>query len=139
MCRYSDKENNSKAAQSAYGSKATQPEVSSTELQRLCKEYKSDLTICKKEAQCETRQQSEDPSGLWMKLRRCRLTASNFGTICKHRPKTPVTALVKNLIYKSSSFSASSLRWGKSMPEKLTPSTCKKAITLTYAPSKQVL
>lgn len=79
-------------------------------------EYKSDLTISEQEAQRieeETRQQSDDPSGLWMTLRRCRLTASNFGIICKRRQTTPVAALVKNLVYKSSSFSAPSLRWGK--------------------------
>lgn len=48
-----------------------------------------------------------------MRLRRCRLTASNFGTVCKRRPTTPVAALVKNLVYKSSSLSAPSLRWGR--------------------------
>lgn len=48
-----------------------------------------------------------------MKLRRCRLTASNFGTVSKRRPSTPVAALVKTLVYKSSSFSAPSLRWGR--------------------------
>lgn len=114
--RYSDKDNNSQAAQSSYGTAATQPEVSPAELKRLCNEYKRDLTICQQEAQRieeETRQQHDDPTGLWMRLRRCRLTASNFGTICKRRPATPVTALVKTLIYKSSSFSAPSLRWGK--------------------------
>ena len=114
--RYSDKENNSKAAQKSYGNGAVQPEVDQAELQYLCKEFKKDLTMCKQEAQRieeETRQQSEDPSGMWMRLRRCRLTASNFGTICKRRATTPVAALVKNLLYKSSSSSAPSLRWGK--------------------------
>lgn len=113
--RYSTKENNSKAAQSSYGTSAVQPEVSPTELERLCREYKRDLTICQQEAQRieeETRRQSEDPSGMWMNLRRCRLTASNFGTVCKRRPTTPVAAFVKNLLYKCSSFSAPSLRWG---------------------------
>ena len=111
--RYSDKENNSKAAERSYGNGAV---VDPAELQYLCKEFKKDLTICKQEAQRieeETRQQSEDPSGLWMRLHRCRLTASNFGMICKRRATTPVAALVKNLLYKSSSYSAPSLRWGK--------------------------
>ena len=116
MYRYADKENASKTAQSSYGSKATQPEVSDSEVKRLCKEYKNDLTICPQEAQQveeETCQQSEDPSGLWMRLRRCRLTASNFGMVCKRRPTTPVANMVKNLLYKSSSSSAPSPRWGK--------------------------
>lgn len=119
MCynnRYSDKENNSKAAQTSYGSKATQPDIPATELQHLCREYKNDLTLSKEEAQRveeDTRQQSDDPSGLWLKLRRCRITASNFGTVCKRRHTTPVAALVKNLVYKSLSTSVPSLRWGK--------------------------
>lgn len=111
--RYSDKENNSKAAQTSYGSKATQPDIPATELQHLCREYKNDLTLSKEEAQRveeDTRQQSDDPSELWLKLRRCRITASNF---CKRRHTTPVAALVKNLVYKSLSTSVPSLRWGK--------------------------
>lgn len=114
--RYSGKENNSKAAQRSYGAGAVQPEVSPDELQRLCTEYKQDLTVSQQEAQRieeETRQQSEDPTGMWMRLRRSRLTASNFGVICKRRPTTPVAALIKNLLYKSSSYSVPSLRWGK--------------------------
>ena len=114
--RYADKENNSKAAQSSYGTAATQPDVSPMELERLCREYKRDLTVSAHEAQRmeeETKQQSEDPSGLWMRLRRCRLTASNFGTVCKRRSTTPVGTLVKNLVYKSPSLSAPSLRWGR--------------------------
>ncbi len=118
--RYADKENNSKAAQTSYGSSATQPEVSETELKHLCTEYKRDLTICQEEIQRieeDTRQQSEDPSGLWLKLRRCRLTASNFGKVCKRRPTTPVTSTVKTLLYTSSSLSAPSLRWGRENEE----------------------
>ena len=99
--RYLGKENRSKAAQRSYGAGAVQPDVSPVELECLCREYKQDLTVSQQEAQRieeETRQQSEDPTGMWMRLRRSRLTASNFGTVCKRRPTTPVAALVKNLL-----------------------------------------
>ena len=87
-----------------------------TELQRLCSEYKRDLTVSPQEAQrveAETKQQSGDTTGLWANLRRCRLTASNFGIICKCRPTTPVASLVKSFLYKSSSVSAPSIHWGR--------------------------
>ena len=116
VCRYGDPQDSSKAAQYSYGPEATKPDVTPTELQRLCKEYKGDLNVCQKEAQRleeDTRQQSEDGTGLWANLRRCRLTSSNFGVICKRRPTTPVACLVKNLLYKSSSVSAPSIRWGR--------------------------
>lgn len=76
----------------------------------------SKISVSQQEAERieeETRSQSDDPSGLWMRLCSCRLTASNFGVICKRRQTTSVAALVKNLVYKSSSTSAPSLRWGK--------------------------
>lgn len=65
----------------------------------------------------ETRQQSDDPSGLWRVLRKCRLTASNFGRIFKRRATTPVTSTVKSLLYMSPSLSAPSLRWGRDNEE----------------------
>ena len=52
-----------------------------------------------------------------MNLRRCRLTASNFGKICKRRATTPVASMVKTLLYQSSLLSAPSIRWGRENEE----------------------
>lgn len=46
-------------------------------------------------------------------MRRPRLTASNFGAICKHCPTTPVANAVKNLLYKAISPNVASLCWGQ--------------------------
>ena len=40
-----------------------------------------------------------------------------FGKVCKSRKTTPVTPLVKTLLYTSSSLSAPSLRWGRENKE----------------------
>ena len=64
-----------------------------------------------------THDNSDDPTGLWANLLRCRLTASNFGKICKCRPTTPVASVVKTLLYQSSSLSAPSIRWGRENEE----------------------
>ena len=61
----------------------------------------------------ETKDQNDDPAGLWATIRSCRLTASNFGAVCKRRPTTPVACLVKTIVYKSYTVSSPSLRWGK--------------------------
>lgn len=49
------------------------------------------------ELESRTRQQSS--STLWMKERQTRLTASNFGKICKMRSKTSSVNTIKNLLY----------------------------------------
>ena len=119
-CKYSDPKENSKSAQQAYGPSSIQSEITSTELDCLCSEYKKDLTLSKQDAQQieeDTRQQSDDPTGMWANLRRCRLTASNFGKICKRRLTTPVASMVKTLLYQSSSLSAPSIRWGRENEE----------------------
>lgn len=57
--------------------------------------------------------QSDDTTGMWLHLRRSRLTSSNFGVVCKRRATTPVGNLVKTLLYRSASLNVSSLRWGR--------------------------
>ena len=105
----------STSAKRAYGIQAVQPPLPSEEVHQLCSEFKCGLSVNKEEAariEQETTQQGDDPTGQWNSLRRPRLTASNFGTICKRRTSTPVTNAVKCLLYKSISSAVSSLRWG---------------------------
>ena len=114
--RYGSTTNTSEAARRSYGLNAVQPELPLQEVERLCKEFKNDLCLSEEEIsriEQETCEQSNDNTGQWRYLRRCRLTASNFGFICKRRKSTPVANAVKSLLYKSPSSNVSSLRWGR--------------------------
>ena len=51
-----------------------------------------------KQIQEETKDQEDDATGIWLHLRRSRITSSNFGVVCKRRASTPVANLVKNLL-----------------------------------------
>ena len=84
--RYGTATNTSDAAQRAYGPNAVQPVLQPQEVQRLCKEFKNDLYLSEEhisQIEQDTREQSNDNTGQWQYLRRYRLTASNFGLICK--------------------------------------------------------
>lgn len=114
--RYGSSTDTSIAARRAYGPNSVQPMLPAKEVETLCKEFKSDLCLSEKkitEIEQQTRKQSNDNTGLWQYLRRCRLTASNFGMICKRRKSTPVANTVKTLLYRSPSSNVSSLRWGR--------------------------
>lgn len=116
MYRYSSSTDSSASAKRAYGLESVQPPLPLNEVHRLCKEYKSGLAVTEEEAariEQETIQQGDDPTGLWISLRRPRLTSSNFGIICKRRKSTPVANTVKNLLYKSISSKVRSLCWGR--------------------------
>ena len=93
-----------------------QPVLPAEDVKTLCKEFKKDLYLSKEDIsqiEQETRDQSNDSSGRWKYLRRCRLTASNFGMICKRRKSTRVAGAVKSLLYSSLSCNVPSLRWGR--------------------------
>ena len=58
-----------------------------------------------KQIQEETKDQGDDPTGMWLHLRRSRITSSNFGVVCKRRASTPVAKLsekpaISFIIYK---------------------------------------
>lgn len=53
-------------------------------------------------------------SALWLELRRCLLTASKFGKVCKRRKNISSAPLVKNHLYSYSLDNISSIRHGKS-------------------------
>ena len=103
-------------AQHSYGPNLVQPDLPAQEVEKLCKEFKIGLSVTPEKAKQieeDTREQANDHTGLWRYLRRCRLTASNFGTVCKRRKSTPVANAVKSLLYKFPSENVSSLRWGR--------------------------
>lgn len=52
-------------------------------------------------------------SALWLELRRCLLTASNFSKICKRRNNISSAGLVKNLLYKYSLDHVAAIQHGK--------------------------
>ncbi len=63
---------------------SVQPPLPPDEVHRLCAEFKSGIAVTKEEAariEQDTVQQGDGPTGLWLSLRRSRLTASNFGAI----------------------------------------------------------
>lgn len=52
-------------------------------------------------------------SALWLELRRCILTASNFAKICKRRPNLNSAPLVKSILYGYSMDHVESIKYGK--------------------------
>lgn len=54
----------------------------------------------------------QSTEALWFEQRKCRLTASNLGTVARRRQTTTVGKLVKNLLYDTLR-EARSLQWGR--------------------------
>ena len=57
-------------------------------------------------------QQDDSPSSLWQQLRRCQLTASNFGLVAKRKQK--FDKLVETILYRPPPSSAAAIEWGTS-------------------------
>ena len=90
----------------------TQPDIPDEELQRLCFEYKKSLYLSLSERERiekSTREQAAD--SLWYEQRKCRLTASTFGTVARRRQTTPVAKFVKSLY--DTVREARPLQWGR--------------------------
>lgn len=68
------------------------------------------------EIERETILQAE--SALWLELRRCILTASNFSKICKRRPHLNSAPLVKSILYTYSLDHVASIKHGKENEDK---------------------
>lgn len=69
-------------------------------------------TVDRKEIEISTRNQSENQ--VWFQERKKRLTASNFGQICKKRKNTSCKNIVYSMLYASAPF-AKSLQYGRVM------------------------
>ena len=107
--RKRSKYSNVQGPSAEYGPNATQPDVSREELVRLCCDYKTALNVTSE----EKRRIEQASDELWYQQRKCRLTASSFGTVAKRRSKTPAKNFVMNLLYKDKLIDTPSLRWGR--------------------------
>ena len=106
-------QNSSNSLSNDYGPHTAQPDIPHEELQRLCFEYKKSLylSLSKRERiEKSTREQAADI--LWYEQCKCRLTASNFGTVARRRQTTPVAKFVKSLLYDTIR-EARPLQWGR--------------------------
>lgn len=84
----------------SYGDSAMHPDIASSELDRLCKEYLSRLQVMEQQQQrlaIQTSRQHDDSTGRWAQEHRVRITASHFGKICKRR--TSYGPLTTHLLY----------------------------------------
>ena len=98
---------------SNYGSCATQPDTTpDEELQGVCTEYLSSITVIQQEAiALITVNQDDSLDSTWQQIRQCRLTSSNFGRVAKRNPK--YKKLVESILYKPPPSTLTALEWGK--------------------------
>lgn len=96
------KYNTADVLDSSYGPDCEKVDISEQELLNLCGIVEQRLQVTKDEAESieiETRGQHENP--LWHKIRKERITSSVFGKVCKRRPTTLRSPLVKSILYPS--------------------------------------
>ena len=73
--------------------------------------FREVIVNCDEARKIEEETKTLSDSALWYCHRHLRITASNFGTVSKRRPTTPVANLVKTLLY-SRRVETKALRWG---------------------------
>ena len=67
-----------------YGDSAQQPNIDQEELQRLCDESAIRMQVSAEErSNIEMKTRAQRNCGLWVELRKGRLTSSRFGEVCK--------------------------------------------------------
>jgi len=74
-------------------------------------EFMKSLTLCKKTLEYETRNQYD--SQTWFTERRNRLSASNFGKICKMRSNTSCKNTVFEILYNTNNTKTNAIEYGK--------------------------
>ena len=97
---------------SNYGSHVTQPDTTpDEELQRMCTEYLSSITVTQQQAKALTTVNQDDSlNSTWQQTRQCCLTSSNFGRVAKCNSK--YKKLVESILYKPPPSTLNALEWG---------------------------
>jgi hypothetical protein len=88
---------NAAGPDSNYGQCENIPDKSAEELKKAESTYLANLSKNIKEIEEDTKQQAFSNS--WRKERKKRITASNFGRVCKMRKSTSTKKIVENLLY----------------------------------------
>ncbi|XP_077299493.1 uncharacterized protein LOC143920488 [Arctopsyche grandis] len=83
-----------------YGQLEIEPDMADEVFQKKKEEFLRDLNLSQsKKNELERSTVDQSDNRLWAVERRKRLTASNFGKICKLRPKTSARGVLKSLLY----------------------------------------
>ncbi|XP_064465681.1 uncharacterized protein LOC135377293 [Ornithodoros turicata] len=95
-----------------YGSIVDAPDMNHDDYVEAAAAYKDSLVLSQPDAeQLEADTRGQEGRTLWMQERRKRLTASNFGKVCKMRDATSSASTVRSLLY--GHFDTEALRYGR--------------------------